>query len=240
MAKEKTAAQPQRSVAREYLEALIIAALFLRFANTFVLQTFYIPSGSMEDTLLVGDHLFVNRFIYGPAPTAAERALLPLRPPRRGDIVVFRSPETPKLDLVKRTIGLPGDQIKLVDKRLFLNGKPVADSSFAVHKDPRLFTDNPFVSEQGRRRDNFGPFVVPPGGYFCMGDNRDNSYDSRFWGPVPSYMLKGRALFIYWSYGGETSDGEWQGFGAKLRDLGETALGFFTHTRWARSFRLIR
>src|SRR5258708_5834992 len=125
-----------RSVAREYLEALIIAAIFLQFANTYVVQTYYIPSGSMEDTLLVGDHLFVNRFIYGPAPTALERRLLPLRPVRRGDIVVFRSKENLRIDVVKRCIGLPGDVIRVVDKRLFVNGNAVNDSVYAVHRSP--------------------------------------------------------------------------------------------------------
>src|SRR5579864_8339401 len=107
-----------RHIAREYLEALIIAAIFRQFANTFVVQTFYIPSGSMENTLLVGDHLFVNRFIYGPAASDLERKLLPLREPRRGDIVVFRSKETPNMDVVKRCIGVPGDEVQVVQKNL--------------------------------------------------------------------------------------------------------------------------
>ena len=227
----------ERSVAREYLEALIIAAIFLRFANTWVIQTFYIPSGSMEETLLIGDHLFVNRFIYGPAATDIERRLLPLRDPRRGDIVIFRSPENPTLDLVKRCVGLPGDTIKTVDKHLFINGKAVDDSLYAIHRDPALFTERS-LSEQGRRRDNFGPEQVPPDHYFCMGDNRDASYDSRFWGMLPRHLIKGRALFIYWSNGAQS--GEAQSVGDQLRQLVRTALGFFTNTRWERTFRLIR
>src|ERR1700674_2087142 len=135
-----------RHIAREYLEALIIAAIFLQLANTFVVQTYYIPSGSMEDTLLVGDHLFVNRFIYGPAPTALERKLLPLRPVQRGDIVVFRSKENPRIDVVKRCVGGPGDTIRVVDKQLFINGKAVDDSSYAVHKDPNHYS--PFYPGQ--------------------------------------------------------------------------------------------
>src|SRR3978361_1670956 len=126
----------ERSVFREYLEALIIAAVFLQFANHFVLQTFYIPSGSMENTLLVGDHLFVNRFIYGPAPTALERKLLPLRPLQRGDIVVVRPLEAPRGAVVKRSIGLPGDNLRMVDKKLILNGKPLDDSAYAIRRDP--------------------------------------------------------------------------------------------------------
>ena len=222
-----------RSVSREYLEALIIAAIFLLFTNTFVVQTFYIPSGSMEDTLLIGDHLFVNRFIYGPTATALERKLLPFRSVQRGDIVVFRSPEDPKLDLVKRCMAVGGDTVQLIDKQLYLNGQPVHDSGYAVHKNPLSGLSEP-------RTVNYGPVVVPASDYFCMGDNRDNSYDSRFWGPLPAHLVKGRALFIYWSYGGRTSTGQWEGWGAKVRDLLETAFGFFSKTRWERTFRLIR
>jgi len=229
----------QRSVAREYLEALIIAAIFLRFTNTWVLQTFFIPSGSMEETLLIGDHLFVNRFIYGPAATPLERKLLPLREPDRGDIVIFRSPETPTLDLVKRCMARPGDTIREVDKKIFLNGKAVDDSAYAIHRDPAVYSELS-LSEQGRRRDNFGPREIPAGHYFCMGDNRDFSYDSRYWGTLPAPLLKGRALFIYWSNGGETGDGVWRGPLDELKQLGKTAAGFFTKTRWSRTFRLIR
>lgn len=229
-----------RSTAREYLEALLIAAVFLLFTNTFVVKTFFIPSGSMEDTLLVGDHLFVNRFIFGPTMGKLEQAVLPLRTPRRGDIVVFRSPERPNIDLVKRLIGLPGDTIQVVNKQLFVNGKKVEDAAYVVHKDPHTFLNRPYMSEQQRLRDNFGPVTVPAESYFCMGDNRDMSYDSRFWGTVPAHYLKGRAFLIYWSFGGGTSDGTWRGAGAKLRELANTALGFLTKSRWTRSFHLPR
>lgn len=227
-----------RSTAREYLEALLIAAVFLLFTNTFVVKTFFIPSGSMEETLLVGDHLFVNRFIFGPTMGKLEQAVLPLREPRRGDIVIFRSPERPNIDLVKRLIGLPGDTIQVVNKQLFVNGKKVEDAAYVVHKDPHVFLNRPYMSEQQRLRDNFGPVTVPAASYFCMGDNRDMSYDSRFWGTVPAHYLKGRAFLIYWSFGGGTSDGTWRGAGAKLREFANTALGFLTKTRWTRSFHL--
>src|SRR5215218_5882821 len=121
------AERAERSVFREYFEAILIAAIFLRFTNVFVVQTFYIPSGSMENTLLIGDHLFVNRFIYGPAATEMERKLLPLRPIRRGDIIIFRSTTEPGMDIVKRTMGAPGDTIQVADKQLYLNGQPVDD-----------------------------------------------------------------------------------------------------------------
>jgi len=229
----------QRSIYREYLEAFIIAAVFLLFTNTFVIQTFYIPSGSMEDTLLIGDHLFVNRFIYGATPTRVEQKLLPFRAIRRGDIVVFRSPENPTLDLVKRCVAVGGDTVQVIDQQLYINGKAVDDASYALHKNANegfSFLADPRM----RLRDNYGPQVVPAGHYFCMGDNRDNSYDSRFWGFLPAHLVKGRALFIYWSYGGKTSTGQWEGLGEKLKDLLETAAGFFSKTRWERTFRLIR
>jgi signal peptidase I len=228
------------SVFREYLEALIVAAIFLGFTNTFVLKTFYIPSGSMIDTLLIGDHLFVNRFIFGPQPSGLERALLPGREVRRGDIVIFRSPEDPALDLVKRCIAMPGDTVEVIDKDLYVNGDLAADEAYTQHTDPVVYARHgPFGGEM-RRRDNFGPLEIPAGHLFCMGDNRDQSYDSRFFGPVPLSNVKGRAVMIYWSYGGDTPDGTWRGWSVRLRQLGATALGFFTKTRWGRTFQLIR
>jgi len=241
-----TAESPQKtqktSTAREYLEALLIAALFLGFTNTFVVKTFYIPSGSMESTLLVGDHLFVNRYIFGPSETALESALLPGRNPRHGDIVIFRSPEPHRqtIDLVKRVIGLPGDTLQSIDKTIYVNGKPLDDSKFVEHRDPRVFPNRAYLDDERRKRDNWGPIVIPEGHYFCMGDNRDHSYDSRFWGPVPARYLKGRAFVIYWSYGGDTSDGNWRGVGHRLKELASTAIGFATRTRWARTLHLPR
>ena len=229
----------ERSIFREYTEALIIAVIFLRFTQIFVLQTFYIPSGSMEDTLLVGDHLFVNRFVYGPAKTGVERSLLPSRDVRRGDIVVFRSPENANIDVVKRCVGLPGDTVDVQGKRLFINGKQVNDGSYAIHRDPVSYSELSF-SDQGRRRDNFGPEEVPPDHYFCMGDNRDYSYDSRFWGMLPRHLIKGRALFIYWSNGRETPEDPNRSFGENVVEIARTLAGFFTYTRWERTFRLIR
>ncbi len=230
---------PQRTVVREYLEALLVAAIFLGFSNTFVLKTFYIPSGSMENTLLVGDHLFVNRFIYGSSSTSVEEAVLPSRDVRRGDIVIFRSVEEPTIDLVKRCIAIGGDEVTVVDKELYVNQQPVIDDDFAIHRDPRVFPSNSPYRE-ARARDNFGPLKVPEDHLFCMGDNRDFSYDSRYWGFVPQHYVKGRAFLIYWSFGGETPDGSWQGWGPRLRQLANTALGFVTKTRWSRTLRLIR
>ena len=228
------------SVIREYLEALIVAAVFLGFTNNFVLKTFYIPSGSMENTLLVGDHLFVNRYIFGPRLSTLEQKLLPARDVRRGDIVIFRSPETPKIDLVKRCLGLPGDELRMVDKELFLNGQEVDDDAYVIHRDTHVYPSTGAYGPYSRRRDNWGPLLVPDGHLFCMGDNRDESHDSRAWGPVPLAHVKGRAVMVYWSYGGETPDGTWRGLGHRLKQLANTALGFLTKTRWKRTFKVIR
>jgi signal peptidase I len=228
-----------RSVYREYFEALVIAGIFLAFANTYLIKTFYIPSGSMEETLLVGDHLFVNRFIYGPA-TGIEEKILPRRDVRRGDIVIFRSPDSPSTDLVKRCMGLPGDEIRIDGKKVSINGVTVDDSLYAIHRDPRIFPDQSGVDPEHRLRDTKSTFRVPEGEYFFLGDNRDNSRDSRYWGTVPAALIKGRAMWIYWSYAGETPDGEWHGWWQKLRQTGRTFAGFVTESRWSRTFHLPR
>ena len=232
------ASSPRFFPLREYLEALLIAGIFLGFSNTFIVKTFYIPSESMVDTLLVGDHLFVNRLVYGQS--GGLDALMPTRELRRGDVVIFRSPESPTTDLVKRCVGLPGDSIEMVDKQLLINGSELPDDGYAQNLDERVFANKPYFSRQTRLRDNFGPFVVPEGEYFFLGDNRDFSYDSRYWGSVPRRYIKGRALLIYWSYGGKTPDGTESTWGEGLTQLGETALGFFSKTRWDRSFHLVR
>lgn len=232
--------QKKRSELREYFEALLIAALFLGFTNTFVIKTFFIPSGSMEDTLLIGDHLFVNRYLYGPTPTALESKLLPAREIRRGDVVIFRSPEEPTNDLVKRCIGVGGDKIQMIDKVLYINGEKVEDESFAHRRDNRVFPNRRYLSRQARLRDNFGPIQIPEDHYFFLGDNRDYSFDSRFWGSVPRHYIKGRAFIVYWSFGGETPDGVWRGWGDKIVQIGKTVAGFLTQTRWRRTLHLIR
>lgn len=228
-----------KSIFREYFEALLIAAIFLGFSNNFVVKTFFIPSGSMEDTLLIGDHLFVNRYLFGTGSDLEQR-LTPKRDIRRGDVVIFRSTEDPRNDLVKRCIGLPGDKIQLDRKELFVNGKKVDDSVYASRRDERIFPNRRYLSRQTRLRDNFGPAQVPEGEYFFLGDNRDFSYDSRYWGTVPRHFIKGRAFLVYWSNGGETSDGQWRGWGKKLGQVGGTLTGFLSNTRWNRTFRLIR
>ena len=229
----------KKSVFREYYEAILVAFILALFVRTFVFENFKIPSGSMEDNLLIGDHLVVNKFIFATHADTPLHALMPYRAPRRGDVVVFKFPENPRRDFIKRCIGLAGDTIEMREKRLYLNGE-LQDEPYVVHKDPLVYKDLPGVPPRNRIRDNFGPFTVPEGTIFCLGDNRDNSLDSRFWGPVPLTYLKGRAVLIYWSYEAGRDAWEWHGFGNRVRQLAEVFLNFFTKTRWEREFKLIR
>ena len=228
----------RRSTTRDYLEALLVAVILATFARTYVLQVFKIPSGSMEDTLLVGDHILVNKFIYSGGPEPSR--WVPHRDVRRGDVVVFKWPLDPGRDFIKRCVGLPGDRIELADKMLFVNGQAVDESAYAHFTDDRTFPNALFLPDEYRLRDNFGAFTVPEGQLFFLGDNRDSSDDSRFWGTVPVDHLKGRALLVYWSFDSGVEHTEWPGYAGRIRQLGEVAAKFFTHTRWDRSMRVIR
>lgn len=229
-----------KTVLREYFEALLIAVIFAIFGRTYVVQAFKIPTGSMERNLLIGDHILVNKFVFGPTIAGMEQPLLPAEGVRRGDVVVFKYPEDPTRDFIKRCIGLPGDTIEIRDKRIFVNGLAVPDEHYTFHADNRVYPSSVFLHESYRNRDNYGPYEVPEGHFFFLGDNRDNSNDSRFWGPVPSTFIKGRAFLVYWSFDGQRQPVEWQGYGGRIRELTGVLLGFFTRTRWERSFRIVR
>jgi signal peptidase I len=229
----------EKSLLREYLEALLIAVIFATFARTWVIQAFKIPSGSMEKNLLIGDHILVNKFVYGPTLSPWEERLLPMRQVRRGDIVVFKFPDDPTRDFIKRCMGLPGDTLKIVDKDLFLNGRRVDDSKYTWYADSQSYPRELYFHPK-RMRDNFGPKTVPPASYFCMGDNRDNSNDSRYWGTVPESYLKGRAFMIYWSVESDPDLEDSSTAGIQLRQLGRLALHFFSFTRWERTFHVVR
>jgi signal peptidase I len=197
----------KKSVAREYFESLVIAVVLALFIRTFVVQAFKIPTGSMEQNLLIGDHLLVNKFVLGPQRSGLERALLPMKDIQRRDVVVFKYPEDPERDFIKRVIGLPGDQIELRRKRVYLNGQ-LLDEPYVYYLEnpPPLPQEMDSPASQGTSgdpREEYGPVTVPPGHFFVMGDNRDNSQDSRYWGFLPRENVKGRALVIYWSYAAE-------------------------------------
>ena len=185
--------QKTKSAFREYVEAIAIALVLALFIRTFVVQAFKIPSGSMLPTLQIGDHLLVNKFIYGVKVPFSGSVLIPIKNPAPGDIVVFRFPKNPKLDYIKRVIGVAGDTIEIRNKRIYVNGKPFHDL-YGVYTDSKILP--PDISP----RDNFGPVKVPEHHIFVMGDNRDNSYDGRFWGFVDLDAVRGKAFIIYWSW----------------------------------------
>ena len=228
----------KKTVFREYYEAILVAFILALFVRTFVFENFKIPSGSMEDNLLIGDHLVVNKFLYSENWQTLLHNLLPYRGPERGDVVVFKYPEDPRRDFIKRCVALAGDTVEIRGKQLWLNGE-IVEEPHVVFKDDQTWGGGAGVPARFRQRDNFGPYVVPEGSIFCLGDNRDNSLDSRFWGPVPLSYVKGRAVLIYWSYEADRNDWKWQGVGHRARQLAEVFIHFFTRTRWERQFRLI-
>lgn len=182
-----------KSIVREYAEAIIIAVLLALFIRSFVFQAFKIPSGSMLSTLQIGDHLLVNKFIYGVKVPMSGKILIPWKSPTRDDIVVFRFPKDRSIDYIKRVVGVAGDSIEIKDKQLYINGK-------AINNPHIQFTNNNIMRAGAGPRDNMGPVKVPEGKLFVMGDNRDNSYDSRFWGFVPLNDVLGKAFILYWSW----------------------------------------
>ena len=203
----------RKSTAREYFESICVAVILALFVRTFIVQAFKIPTGSMENNLLIGDHLLVNKFVFAPTWTPLEDWLLPIDPIRRGDIVVFKYPEEPERDFIKRVIGLPGETLELKNKRVYINGT-LLDEPYVQY----LIPPDAEGSEDFDVRVRYGPVTVPEGHYFMMGDNRDNSQDSRYWGFLPREYVKGKALFVYFSFGEEAGG---------LRDL-------VTGVRWSR------
>jgi signal peptidase I len=195
-----TAVRRPKSLVREYAEAIVIAVLLALVIRTLVVQAFTIPSGSMMDTLLVGDYILVNKFLYGPPVPFTDWHLPGLRAPRRGDIIVFKYPQDEKRDFIKRVIGTPGDEVQIRGRTVYVNGQPLVEPyvkegpSALPHGEDSTYCGYAYGCE---------PLAVPPDSYFVMGDNRDNSQDSRYWGFVTREKLKGKAFLIYWSWDSE-------------------------------------
>ncbi len=209
---DKNNSQPKRkmkSKMQEYIEAIIIAILIAVFIRTFIIQAFKIPSRSMVPALLVGDHLLVNKFIYGVKIPFFRKTIIPVTQPERGDIVVFIYPNDRSKDFIKRVIGISGDKIEIKNKKIFLNGKEYTDS-YGIYSDSITYPGDM------QPRDNYGPVTVPQESLFVMGDNRDESADSRYWGFVDLKDVEGKAFIIYWSWNSEDHNLRWQRLGNLL------------------------
>ncbi len=209
-----------KSIVREYIEAIIFALIIALLIRSFIVQAFKIPSGSMKNTLLIGDHILVSKFAYGiHIPNEIPFTNIKLFPdirllpkdPSRGDIIVFKFPKDETRDFIKRVVGVPGDKIQLIRQKLYVNDKPV-EEPYTIHLDPAEGSQ-PVVP-----RDDLGPILVPPGHLFMMGDNRENSQDSRFWGFLDINKVKGRAFVIYWSWDRENSWFRSERLGRGLQD----------------------
>jgi signal peptidase I len=229
----------RKSTLREYFESIVIAVILALFIRTFVVQAFKIPTGSMENNLLIGDHLLVNKFVFGPSATGLERAVLPLGTIKRRDVVVFKYPEEPERDFIKRVIGLPGETVELRQKKVYINGSPLDEPYVHFLEAPGTHSAETEITSVDLR-ERFGPVTVPPNQYFVMGDNRDNSQDSRYWGFLPRDYVKGKALVIYWSYESDREDYEATGAADTVKGIGSVFAHFFTRTRWDRMFHQIR
>ena len=213
---------------------LLIFVIFTLFVRTFIVAHINVPTPSMIPAVLVGDHILVNRFAYAPHLDTPLYRLLPYRDPQLGDVVTFAQPDRPRRDLIKRVVGMEGDTISIKAKQLIRNGEPVIDDRIQ-HTDPEIWPDDPSTPPSRRVRDTLDPLVIPDDHLFCLGDNRDESQDSRVFGPVPRTTVRGQALLIYWSFDSEDQEAA-RGFGR----LFYTWLNFFSKTRWDRQFEIVR
>jgi signal peptidase I len=247
-ASERVKSVPKRSTFAEYAESLLVTVLLALFGTTFIVQAFKIPSQSMEPTLLVGDHLLVNKFIF-EGNGAWYEELLPYRPIRRGDIIVFKFPFDDHPHYVKRVIGLPGDRVRIINQHVYVNGDPLSEPYVvhdAAYEDPfgdnfppvnRYFVEiglRPEWAEQILNHVQGGELVVPPDNYFVMGDNRDRSLDSRYWGFVDRHAIMGRPIMVYWSVEATSGDYANRGFLGAVRAMGQNLLHLPSRTRWHR------
>jgi signal peptidase I len=220
---------PRKGIIRDYFETIIVCVVFVIFSRAFVFQQSKIPTGSMEDTLLVGDYIMVNRFAYAPTANGLEKALLPVRDPQRGDVIVFKYPDDPDTDFIKRIIGVPGDSIEMRGGKTFINGKAL---------------DEPYMLDEHRDYTPFpppgmAPVVVPPNSYFCMGDHRNNSRDSRVWGFVPRDLIRGRAFIVWFSYPEAPNEYTLRG-SDWVKTFLHKIVRAIPDSRWGRCFTIIR
>jgi signal peptidase I len=233
--KDKKEKKPRdKGVFREYFELIAETAIFVFFVMTFVVQAFQIPTGSMEPTLLIGDFLLVNKMAYAKPYFGLEKFVLPQKEVERHDIIVFKYPREMQKDFVKRVIALEGEKVEIKDKQVYVNDKPIAEN-YKVHVDNQVIKNSEYYQYDDAIRDNFGPMEVPAGQCLALGDNRDNSYDSRYWGFLPLSYIKGRPWVIYFSYNAERD--AWQK--TSFRERIEKFARFIPKARWDRLLRII-
>lgn len=225
----------KKSVAREYLESIVVAVILALFIRTFAVQAFKIPTASMQPNLLIGDHLLVNKLVYSPSAGPWEDSLFGKRPIGRGHVVVFKFPEDSSRDFIKRVVGLPGETVEVRNKTVLIDGRPLQEPYAHFLDEPLRPNDPEYGAHLVPLRDDYGPRRVPEGQFLVLGDNRDNSRDSRAWGFLPRDQVKGRALLVYWSYEASGEEYRRTGWLEWLRDTA-TALG---RTRWRRFFHVI-
>ncbi|MDD5542097.1 MAG: signal peptidase I [Acidobacteriia bacterium] len=221
----------------ENVKSLLFVLIAVFFIRSFVIEATVVPTGSMERTILIGDHLFLSKLLYGPRIPFTDLRFPALKSIHRGDIVAFRFPLDPSLTYVKRVIAVPGETVQIRRKQVFVDGVRL-DEPYVVHSDSQTYGDHDFIPADLRLRDNMASITIPPGYFFALGDNRDLSYDSRFWGLVPLDNIVGEPLFVFWSYDAPTQAWLSPGVEGKLKFYSSVLLHFFDRTRWNRTGKL--
>jgi signal peptidase I len=216
--------------------AMVLAAVLL--IRAVVVEATVVPTGSMQNTILIGDHLFLDKILYGPQLPFTDYHFPAIKQYKRGDVIAFRYPVDPNVVFVKRLIGMPGDTIQVRQKQLFVNGRLVQEPC-VIHRDSQIYPDSEWIPREARIRDNFGPVTVPRDHYFAMGDNRDESLDGRYWGFVPKENMVGEPIFIYWSFDAPTDVWTATDISDRVRGDVDILYHFFTRTRWSRMGKII-
>jgi signal peptidase I len=236
---EQTVQPKRKSAAREWIESLVFSLIFVFFFTNFIAQATQVPTESMKPTILVGDHFFLDKFAFPANYPDFMLKVLPTRHIHREEIVAFKSPENPKIPFIKRVIGLPGETLEIRDKVVYINGK-MLEEPYKYFIDSNIYERGSGIPHDYVVRDNYGPMRIPADCYFMMGDNRDNSNDSRYWGVVQGKYIIGKPLFVYWSYEADPYDPRPKSILEYAKEYGSVAVNFFSKTRWSRTGRILK
>jgi len=236
---EQTVQPKRKSATREWIESLVFSLIFVFFFTNFIAQATQVPTESMKPTILVGDHFFLDKFAFPANYPDFVLKVLPTRHIHREEIVAFKSPENPKIPFIKRVIGLPGETLEIRDKVVYINGK-MLEEPYKYFIDSNIYERGSGIPHDYVVRDNYGPMKIPADCYFMMGDNRDNSNDSRYWGVVQGKYIIGKPLFVYWSYEADPYDPRPKSILEYAKEYGSVAVNFFSKTRWSRTGRILK